>query len=363
MVVDRRQHGHGRACRGETQCEWCEVSLPFKQLHQHLNGRRHNSTRFYGDSKHVVRPIEQRNSIGGRVRMLKPSEVNDRLVHIVRRVREVATQRRELVAHTGISYFDRACSRFEPETICAALIEFEAKWPPERAGAACGACADVVEVTFVRSSALELLCIADRLRHATHAPLLKLSVAVQAAELENGQPPPQSDEMDGMLTSLALHALARALGELPHTSRVQLDLVLGRALRERRHMAMFVSKLRESILSDRGSLQRLVLNADQMSALRQSDIDALHEAAAHAWHARHLAFLLGTHDRVGGQSPVRLLPATVVELIVEMAEAECRTSVSMVWETPAPHAPVLPSVPGDDLGFLISVLNHDVGVI
>ena len=104
VVVDRRQHG--RNCRGETQCEWCEVSLPFKQLHQHLNGRRHNSTRFYGDSKHVVRPIEQRNSIGGRVRMLKPSEVNDRLVHIVRRVREVATQ--------GIPFASRAATHARP---------------------------------------------------------------------------------------------------------------------------------------------------------------------------------------------------------------------------------------------------------
>ena len=73
------------------------------------------------------------------------------------------------------------------------------------------------------------------------------------------------------------------------------------------------------------------------TALNHADLAAMGAAAAEACEARAVAFLLGSHPRVGAASPVRVLPSALLLAILDAAlKAGARThfSVTPPWTPP-----------------------------
>lgn len=63
--------------------------------------------------------------------------------------------------------------------------------------------------------------------------------------------------------------------------------------------------------------------------LAEEVVHVLQKVEAGSWRARAMAVLLGTHVRVGASSPIRLLPAAVVDLILHHAAVRGRTEISV----------------------------------
>ena len=105
------------------------------------------------------------------------------------------------------------------------------------------------------------------------------------------------------------------------------------------------------------SLTHLQLTAHSC-ALLPRDADELQAAARRGWRRRALAFLMGSHPRLGAASCVALLPGALLQTVVELAEQEgaCRLGVTLRAAAPPPAA-AGPSVFGDDLAAIASMVG------
>ena len=299
-------------------CALCRCAVAPNQQLQHRAGRKHQSMRFYGEDGHTLRPINRGESL------VRPADVADVVVQAASRARQLVMPR--LVVHTGVTHFKQASSHFDMEPLCSAFFRLREAWPD----------ADTI-VHLENPSPAELLCVAERLARGEKPRILSINVH----ELDAG--------LAEYLMSGALHALAGALQHCRGRPRVA--LLLDNTLRERRLVATFVSRLSTSLMH--ATVACLDIRA---AFLRPEDTQSLHDAAWRAWHARAVAFLLGSHARVGASSLVGTLPSPLLQLVIEMAAVEGRTRVHVSSAGAAPAgAPPPAAVAGPDLAHVAAM--------
>ena len=127
------------------------------------------------------------------------------------------------------------------------------------------------------------------------------------------------------------------------------QLRLGRCLQQRRFAVLLLKRLQKSLLT--AHIARCALYVAEASPFRQEDAELLTAAAAAGWRPRLLTLLLGSHARVGADSPLRLLPPTLLQIIVELVAQTSRAVVEIVFGEPeSSQTPRAAAVPEDDDG-------------
>ena len=339
-------------------CALCGVNVPANGRQQHEKGRRHQSFRFHGVGNRDCKNVTVRNGMAKIV--LRPHEIADSVVETVRGARALVcgggarSGHTPLVAHTGVDSFDRVLAFFEPEILCEAMQRLYTPPHGPLGPLYVAAHFDRVVIGHVSSSGRggaspqELAVVAQWLTSGfnddpsperSSACTLVVRLAQPAALDVALQSHNQLREMS---TSAALCALSRALGCARRPLRVELHV--GGALVERRLASLFSSSLTRAIGAST-TLAEVAVHS-WSGCWRAEDGGTWREAAREAWRARAVAFLLGSHARAGADSPVRMLPAAIALLILEMAGGPTLTSL-VITDAPAPAAPA--AVGGGDL--------------
>ena len=327
-------------------CSLCGCRAPDRK--QHESGRKHLSRRFYGGDGSVVFGVRDLQIDAGPDRppcRLRPADVPD--VHV-----QAASAARGLVLplvvrHSGVQLHQQSCAAFDPEPICEASIRLQDAWPLRWTRA---------QVTLDGAGPAVVLCVAERLARmgpsATPAPSASAPAAEQLRlEIATTQP---AGEVATAASSVALEALASSLASV-RGPLVRLRLVLDATLRPRWQAALVVRTLRAAMLQATTLCELDV--AARGTGLRQADVDELVHAARRGWQQRALAFLMGGHARLGAESSVRLLPGALLQTILECAETEGATRVSVALHAaPPPAAAAPPPVHGSDLAMIAGLV-------
>lgn len=338
-------------------CETCGCSVPEKTWYQHTRGKQHNSIRFYGERNWSVDDIIIRAAGGAIERRIRPHEVPDRLVACARRARELVLSR-ELVKHSGLAMFQRSSQHFNPSYICSSLIGIEEHdaLPALQSSAPC--------VTINAANVPSVAALAALVERSSlgGAPALH-SLQVQLSQfLVTGSGPNQHTEA---AMSAALCAFAEQLAVCRCSDGVRVELHIGNALQQRRHVAMLVQRLARS-LRVASALASLTLTTSE-GLLRTEDVEAMTKAACDNWRERELSVLMGTSAR--GASPFRLLPVALVWHVLSLVADACRTQLhvsegalsslsgSGSSENAAAYDAPGPGGPGNDLDFVAMLMG------
>ena len=295
------------------RCEVCGTSVPATGWLQHTEGRKHNSMRFYGRDGHIVHNIRLYKPDGSIERELRPKHVPERVLSCARVARELVISSKQLVAHSGVALFERACARLTPELLCAVLLRMH-------------------ELEELHGSSPRL-----HLREATIAHVAAAAALVESPkpllddeirELSISVSSVVSNESAGEAALCAsLTALAQALPKL-RAGAQRVEIKLGIAVQLRRFAELLVRALERSLLAATG-LCELKLSASH-GHLRPGDVARLEEAARRGWADREMVVLRGTHGR--GESPLRLLPPNLVRDILDLVAEMSRTVVLVADE-------------------------------
>ena len=326
-------------------CELCGAHVPDRGFVQHCAGRRHLSLLYHGDERLAARRIHPPNSPTS----LHARDVPAAVVYAARRSRELVL--RTLVEHTGVDMFQQACERFETEALCSALFYLYTllpaigAWPPGAIATgshvASGKGWSKTPTQFppvgsidagqdggaatsrLRRCALYLACVADWIASGRAPPCHDVRLVVAGGDSDPGEGPALED----VAISGALHAFASALGNCDRG--LGISLYINGCMRQRRLAATFTRAMCASLRRARW-LRRLKIQV-WATDLRIDDFAAMKTAAVEAWEARAVAFLLGSHPRVGAASPVRALPSALLLAILDAAlKAGARTVVSVL---------------------------------
>ena len=302
--------------------------MPESGWHQHCDGKRHNSLKFYGHPDRTVRTIRLRNSDGTLKREVRPCRVPEKIVVCARLAYERIVKSKLLVAHSGVALFDKACLLLTPEAMCAFLLEQQddasgalSRLHVERAEPAhVAAAAALIEANSLGTSQL-------------HEVRISLPLPFDASD--SAWHPAEA------ALAAALTALAESLPHL-RAGRQAVELNLGPALRQRRCIQLLVRALESALLRSTG-LASLRLSAAP-GVLRADDAARLADAAKRGWRARALVVLLGTHSR--GDSPLQRLTTDLVRHILDLAAASSRVRLvinGVAATQPSSHAATQPS--------------------
>jgi hypothetical protein len=336
------------------RCETCRTSWPaaIGSLETHGRGRKHRenvlSEAFYGEPGHQLDPLRFDN-VDLPHRALPAA--------LAARARDIwaliTSDTAAIVGLCGVDLYARVIALLAPERLACAAVRLHLT-PADSTPALFGPPSQDVWRCDLRSPAAV----------AYAASLLEQRVAPHAlrsvldAQDQRGTPP--ALELHTPLALVEL-TLGPAAGSGTHSPELWLafahsSALLGRALRrgcaagavrivlrtgaaepspaESAAAARLVVRLVAAIGAAVGApagmrdTRRLELELPP-HAWRAEHEGLLRDAEARSWRARCLALLLGAHARVGCASPLRLLPAPLLELVLTHASAAGRTAVSV----------------------------------
>ena len=338
-------------------CTICGCRAPDRK--QHEQGRKHLSRRFYGGDGSIVfsiRDLQIEEGPDRPPRRVRPADVPDVHVQAAHAARGLVLPL--VVRHSGVQLHQHSCAAFDPEPICEASIRLQDGWPLRWTRA---------YVALEGTSPATVLCVAERLARmspgaaSSEGPSASAPAAQLRLEIATAEPGGHTEMITGTAldifaarTSSALEALAASLASV-RGPLVRLRLVLDAALRPRWQAALVVKALRASLMQATTLCELDV--AARGTGLRQTDVDELVDAARRGWRRRALAFLMGGHARLGAEGPIRLLPGALLQSILEFAEADGATRVTVALHAaPPPAAAAPPPVPGGDLAMIAGML-------
>lgn len=315
--------------------------------------------RFYGDPAAAkVSSIKFQEADGSITKTLRPWQVPDAIVACSRRARELVL--RDLVSFSGVALFDRACDRFTPEALCAALMGFEDSWRKDTHASVRSA--DVKTWTLSTARGTHVLALATMLEKqvedSDRRPVsLVLSVNVSPEAATVGFPDSRCELFEIELCA-AICQLCKQLHRCAPGSKVALRINGG--VRQRRLLARIFDALEVSLRSATGlaAFELRLCRSYLGTLVRPEDTERLKEAAADGWRSRTLPLLLGARTRQ--PCVLTLLTPDLIRMIVMMVGAECHTHVKIVYgpHTASMRPPQLQpaTFPGHDLSQLAQML-------